>query len=136
MKTRIQNAFTRVLTNDIVGSKDELKYFRVIDGTERVDDPKKKFYDNKADYMVDTLFKRFKGKIEHLEGSLRSHLGIIESEWDTLKKLSDKAAFKKLEEMICDEPTVTFSYVCDNTPNGWTTIPIKQRYVVPDNQTV
>ena len=127
MRTRIQNAFTGVLTQDIVGSKDELKYFKVIDGTDRID-PKKKYYDTKTDYLVDTLFKRLKGKIEHLEGSLRSHIGIIESHWDSLKVLSNKQALAKIEELICDEPTMTFSCVTADVPTGWTFIPIKKTY--------
>jgi len=123
---RIQNAFTGVLTKDTVGTKDEHKYFKVIDGTDRLD-PKKKYYDSKNDYIVDTLFKRFKGKIEHLEGSLRTHISGLETNWDALKLLSNKQALAKIEEIICDEPTMTFCCISDEMPSGWTTIPIKKR---------
>jgi len=126
MRNRIINSLTGVVTQDIVGTKDELKYFRVMGSEDRIN-PQKRYYDNKNDYLVHTLLKRFKGKIEHLEGSLRTHIPSIEAEWENFKKMSDKQSLCKIEEIICDEPKVTFSYIAGEVQGGWKIVGTKGR---------
>ena len=134
MRTRIVNSLTGVTTKDIVGTRDELKYYRVMDTKDRIN-PQKKFYDNRADYVVHSLFNRFKGKIEHMEGSLRSHISNLNSEWDNLSYLSNKKALEKIEEIICDEPTVTFSYIAGEVQTGWKVVSYSKRRVTNPEDT-
>jgi len=112
---RIKNALTGEVTTDIVGSKAELKYYRVIDASNREENPQKLFYVVKTDYFLDVLLKRFKNSIlENYTSSIRMNINSIENNWDEIKRLSDKRALAFVINIISTEPIVSFSTISDN----------------------
>ena len=112
---RIKNALTGEVTTDIVGSKAELKYYRVIDASNREENPQKLFYVVKTDYFLDVLLKRFKNSIlENYTSSVRMNINSIENNWDEIKRLSDKRALAFVINIISTEPIVSFSTISDN----------------------
>ena len=112
---RIKNALTGEVTTDIVGSKAELKYYRVIDASNREENPQKLFYVVKTDYFLDVLLKRFKNSIlENYTSSIRMNINSIENNWDEIKRLSDKRALAFVINVISTEPIVSFSTISDN----------------------
>ena len=117
----IKNAFTQETTKDRVGTKDELKYFRVIGGP-TVDplNPEKKFYSNKTEYYLHTFFTRWPGHIEQYETAIRSNISAVESLMTKLQKLSDKQAYTRLLEAVSNEPIVSFGVIPDYDMNDIT----------------
>ena len=112
---RIKNSYTGEITNDHVGSKAELKYYRVIDVSKRVDNPAKKFYTNKTEYFLHVLAERFEASIlDNYTSSLRMNIASIEESWSYIKTLSDKRALEFILNIISTEPIVSFSTIDDN----------------------
>ena len=112
---RIKNSYTGEITNDHVGSKAELKYYRVIDVSKRVDNPAKKFYTNKTEYFLHVLAERFEASIlDNYTSSLRLNIASIEESWSYIKTLSDKRALEFILNIISTEPIVSFSTIDDD----------------------
>lgn len=112
---RIKNSYTGEITNDHVGSKAELKYYRVIDVSNRVDNPTKKFYTNKTEYFLHVLAERFQDSIlDNYTSSLRMNIASIEESWSYIKTLSDKRALEFILNIISTEPIVSFSTIDDD----------------------
>jgi len=112
---RIKNSYTGEITNDHVGSKAELKYYRVIDVSKRVDNPAKKFYTNKTEYFLHVLAERFEASIlDNYTSSLRMNIASIEESWSYIKTLSDKRALEFILNIISTEPIVSFSTIDDD----------------------
>lgn len=112
---RIKNSYTGEITNDHVGSKAELKYYRVIDVSNRVDNPAKKFYTNKTEYFLHVLAERFEDSIlDNYTSSLRMNITSIEESWSYIKTLSDKRALEFILNIISTDPIVSFSTIDDD----------------------
>ena len=125
MPEKIINALTGIRTNHNVGSPDEYNYFRVMDVHNRDEQNSKKlFYSNKGEFLYHALSKRFKGKIEYLESSIKFNMKRIDEEWENLKTLSNKQALNKIVQLVSNEPTVTFTVMLDpeRTDSDWSTV--------------
>ena len=123
---KIINAFTGQVTEDIVGTIAEKKYFRVMGGedSDRVS-PKKKFYTNRVEYILDTLFAKFKGNIEHHENSIRANIGIIENNWDKIHRLNKGQSLAFILDAISTTPVVSFGLIDEPqfiNSDGWTRV--------------
>tara|TARA_B100001094_G_scaffold311062_1_gene346340 strand:+ start:427 stop:846 length:420 start_codon:yes stop_codon:yes gene_type:complete len=110
----IKNSFTKEVTKDRIGTKDELKYFRVSGGPD-VDrlNPEKRFYANKAEYYLHTCFNRWSGNIEQYETAIRSNLSLVEDLMPKLMKLSVNQGYETLLKAISNDPIVSFGVVPD-----------------------
>mgnify|MGYP001364315871 CR=1 FL=1 len=112
----IKNSFTGQVTADIVGSKNELKYYRVHDGINREDDPKKKFYENRTEFVLDKLFKLHPGKIEPYESAIRMNSRSFDnSAMNRITANYKKNDISPILNCISSSPVVSFTEVTIST---------------------
>ncbi|MBD36100.1 MAG: hypothetical protein CL512_04970 [Actinobacteria bacterium] len=110
----IKNSFTGQTTTDVVGSKDELKYYRVLDAINREENPQKKFYDSRTEYVLDSLFKLHPGKIESYESSIRMNINAFDNAaMDNIHKNYKKNDISPVLDCISSTPVVSFTEIID-----------------------
>ena len=108
----IKNSFTGQVTTDIVGSKNELKYYRVHECTTREDDPKKRFYENRTEFVLDKLFKLHPGKIESYESAIRMNARSFDNAaMDRITANYKKNDISPILDCISSSPVVSFTEV-------------------------
>tara|TARA_X000001036_G_scaffold428038_1_gene457356 strand:+ start:369 stop:737 length:369 start_codon:yes stop_codon:yes gene_type:complete len=120
---QIVNSLTGIATPHKIGSPDEKLYFRVTGGP-NVDrlNPQKRFYQNKTEFFLDSLFKRYGGQIEHMETAIRANIGSVENKWGEICSLPDKKGLRLVISTISNSPTITFSAIEPTFRDGFITV--------------
>ena len=108
----IKNSYTGAITADILGTKDELKYYRVSDAIKKEDSPQKKFYDNKTEFVLDKLFTMYPGKLEQYEASIRMNIKCFnDTALDRIQKNYRKKDIRPVLDCISNTPIVSFTEI-------------------------